>query len=157
MSEIGQSRKLAAILAADVAGYSRLMALDDSTTVRALDECRAVFRERIEHHGGQVIDMAGDNVLAEFSSAVTALQCAMEVQAALQQKNEPLSVEKRMLYRVGINVGEIIAQPDGSIYGDCVNVAARLQSIAEPGGICVSGIVYDQVKSRAGTRLRVSR
>jgi adenylate cyclase len=149
MTETG-SRKLAAILVADVVGYSRLMALDDSTTVRALDECRAIFRGRIEHHGGQVIDMAGDNVLAEFPSAVTALQCAIEVQAALRQKNEPLSARERMLYRVGISVGEIIAQPDGTIYGDCVNIAARLQSVAEVGGICVSGIVYDQLKGRAG-------
>jgi adenylate cyclase len=150
MRESGQSRKLAAILAADAADYSRLMAQDDSTTVQALNERRAVFRERIEHHGGQVIDMAGDNVLAEFPSAVTALQCAMEVQAGLLERNQPLSAAQQMLFRIGINVGEVIAQPDGSIYGDGVNIAARLQSIGEPGGICVSGTVYDQVKNRLG-------
>jgi len=150
MSDVGQSRKLAAILAADVAGYSRLMALDDRTTVQAINESRAVFRERIERHGGLVVDMTGDSVLAEFRSALTAVECAMDVQAALLKRNQPLLAEKRMLFRIGIDIGDIIAQPDGSIYGDAVNIAARLQSIGEPGGICVSSMVYDQVKTRLG-------
>ena len=148
MSEAGPSRKLAAILAADVAGYSRLMALDDSATVRALNESRAVFQERIEQRGGQVIDMVGDSVLAEFRSAVEAMQCAMEVQVTLQESNRQVPAEKRMLFRIGINVGDVIAQQDGTIYGDGVNIAARLESIGEPGGICISGTVYDQVKGR---------
>ena len=148
MSEVGSSRKLAAILAADVAGYSRLMALDDSATVRALNESRAVFQERIEQRGGQVIDMVGDSVLAEFRSAVEAMQCAIEVQVTLQESNRQVPAEKRMLFRIGINVGDVIAQQDGTIYGDGVNIAARLESIGEPGGICVSGTVYDQVKGR---------
>ncbi len=148
MKEAGQSRKLAAILAADVVGYSRLMALDDSGTVQALNESRIVFRERIEHHGGQVIDMAGDSVLAEFRSAVEAVRCAVEVQLALRERNLPLAEEQRMLFRIGVNVGDVIVQPDGAIYGDGVNLAARLESIGEPGGICVSGTVYDQVKGR---------
>lgn len=148
MSEVGPSRKLAAILAADVAGYSRLMALDDSATVRALNESRAVFQERIEQRGGQVIDMVGDSVLAEFRSAVEAMQCAIEVQVTLQESNRQVPAEKRMLFRIGINVGDVIAQQDGTIYGDGVNIAARLESIGEPGGICVSGTVYDQVKGR---------
>ena len=148
MSEAGPSRKLAAILAADVAGYSRLMALDDSATVRALNESRAVFQERIEQRGGQVIDMVGDSVLAEFRSAVEAMQCAIEVQVTLQESNRQVPAEKRMLFRIGINVGDVIAQQDGTIYGDGVNIAARLESIGEPGGICVSGTVYDQVKGR---------
>jgi len=148
MSEVGSSRKLAAILAADVAGYSRLMALDDSATVRALNESRAVFQERIEQRGGQVIDMVGDSVLAEFRSAVEAMQCAIEVQVTLQESNRQVPAEKRMLFRIGINVGDVIAQQDGTIYGDGVNIAARLESIGEAGGICVSGTVYDQVKGR---------
>jgi adenylate cyclase len=148
MSEAGPSRKLAAILAADVAGYSRLMALDDSATVRALNESRAVFQQRIEQRGGQVIDMVGDSVLAEFRSAVEAMQCAMEVQVTLQESNRQVPVERRMLFRIGINVGDVIAQLDGTIYGDGVNIAARLESIGEPGGICISGTVYDQVKGR---------
>ena len=148
MSEAGPSRKLAAILAADVAGYSRLMALDDSATVRALNESRAVFQERIEQRGGQVIDMVGDSVLAEFRSAVEAMQCAIEVQVTLQESNRQVPAEKRMLFRIGINVGDVIAQQDGTIYGDGVNIAARLESIGEAGGICVSGTVYDQVKGR---------
>ena len=148
MSEDGPSRKLAAILAADVAGYSRLMALDDSATVKALNESRAAFLSHIERHAGQVIDMAGDSVLAEFRSAVQAVQCAMEVQTELWESNQPIAAEKRMLFRIGINVGDVIVQQDGSIYGDGVNIAARLQSIGEPGGVCISGTVYDQVKGR---------
>ena len=114
------SRKLAAILAADVAGFSRLMAQDDAATVQALNECRAVFREHIERHGGQVIDMAGDSVLAEFPSALGAVRCAVEVQAALREKNNPLPAERRMLFRLGVNVGDILEQADGTIYGDGV-------------------------------------
>jgi adenylate cyclase len=150
MSDPGHSRKLAAVLVADVAGYSRLMAVDDSTTVHAINACREVFRERIEQHDGQVVDMAGDNVLAEFRSAVQAVTCALDIQAALLVKNQQQPADKQMLFRIGVDVGDIIAQPDGSIYGDAVNIAARLQSIGEPGGLCVSGTVYDHVKSRLG-------
>ena len=108
------------------------MALDDSATVKALNESRAVFQERIEHRGGQVIDMVGDSVLAEFRSAVEAMQCAMEVQVTLQESNRQVPVERRMLFRIGINVGDVIAQRDGTIYGDGVNIAARSESIGEP-------------------------
>jgi adenylate cyclase len=153
MSESAQARRLAAILVADVVGYSRLMGLDDSATVLAINESRAVFRAHIERHAGQIIDMAGDNVLAVFPSALEALHCALEVQGTLLQKNQPLPAEKRMLFRIGINVGDIIAQRDGSIYGDGVNIAARLQTLGEPGGICVAGTVYDQVKGRLGADL----
>jgi len=150
MNTAGQTRKLAAILAADVAGYSRLMALDDAATVQALNEARAVFREHIERHGGHVIDMAGDSVLAEVPSVLEAVRCAVEVQAVLRKRNEPLPEERRMLFRIGINVGDIIEQPDGAIYGDGVNIAARLEAIGEPCGVCLSGTVYDQVKNRIG-------
>jgi adenylate cyclase len=150
MSESAQSRRLAAILVADVVGYSRLMGMDDSATVVAINASRAVFRAHIEQHAGQVIDMAGDNVLAVFPSALEALRCALEVQGTLLQRNKLLPAEKRMLFRIGINVGDIIAQVDGSIYGDGVNIAARLQALGEPGGICVGGTVYDQVKGRIG-------
>jgi adenylate cyclase len=148
MSESAHTRKLAAILAADVAGYSRLMAQDDAGTVRTLEESRAVFRERIEARGGHVIDMAGDSVLAEFPSALEAVHCALEVQKALSDKNAAVLPERRMSFRIGVNVGDILQQPNGTIYGDGVNIAARLESIAESGGITISGTVYDQVKSR---------
>ncbi|MFN0315764.1 MAG: adenylate/guanylate cyclase domain-containing protein [Burkholderiales bacterium] len=148
MTESAPTRKLAAILGADVTGYSRLMAQDDAGTVRALEESRAVFRERIEAHGGSVIDMAGDSVLAQFPSALEAVHCAMEVQKAFAGTNAFVPSEKRMLFRIGLNIGDILQQPDGTIYGDGVNIAARLESIAEPGGITISGAVYDQVKSR---------
>ncbi len=151
MGDTGQTRKLAAILAADVAGYSRLMALDDAGTLQALNESRAVFRECIERHAGHVIDMAGDSVLAEIPSALEAVRCAVEVQAVLRERNQPLPAERRMLFRIGINVGDIIEQADGTIYGDGVNIAARLESIGEPCGVCLSGTVYDQVKNRIGS------
>ncbi len=148
MSDSAHTRKLAAILAADVTGYSRLMAQDDAGTVRMLEESRTVFHKRIDAHGGRVINMAGDSVLAEFPSALEAERCAMEVQTTLSDKNATVPTEKRMLFRIGVNVGDILQQPNGTIYGDGVNIAARLENLADPGGITISGTGYDQVKSR---------
>ena len=145
MTEKTQTRKLAAILAADVAGYSRLMAEDESATVAALNAARAVVRERIEQHGGQLIDTSGDSVLAEFRSVVEAVQCAVEIQETLKERNEPLPADCRMLFRIGVNLGDIIEQDDGTIYGNGVNVAARLEGLAEPGGINISDDAYRQV------------
>ena len=152
MSEPGQTRKLAAILAADVSGYSRLMALNDVATVKNLNEARGVFRAHIERHHGRVIDMVGDSVLAVFPSALEAVQCAVGVQAALREMNAARTPEEQMLFRIGVNVGDVIEQSDGTVYGDGVNIAARLESIGEPGGVCVSGTAFDQVKTRVTVR-----
>lgn len=141
------NRKLAAILAADVAGYSRLMADDEPSTLRALNEFRQLFRERIEAHRGRLIDATGDSVLAEFASAVEAVVCATEIQKDLARRNAQYAEHRRMLFRIGINLGDVIEE-GGSIYGDGVNVAARLQALAEPGNVCISGTVFDQVEGK---------
>jgi adenylate cyclase len=147
MEQRDVQRKLAAILHADVAGYSRLMGEDEESTVRLLQEYRAVASEQIRNHRGRVLDMSGDSVLAEFSSAGEALQCAVELQDELRRRNTRLPEERRVHFRVGINLGDVIV--DGTaIYGDGVNIAARLESLAEPGGICISGTVYDSVGKR---------
>jgi adenylate cyclase len=141
-------RKLAAILAADVAGYSRLMGDDERATVAALNASREIFRAGVSDHDGRVVDTAGDSVLAIFDSVVEAVQCASEVQAALGAKNQDLPDDRRMAFRIGINLGDVIEQDDGTIYGDGVNVAARLESLAEPGGICLSGSAHEQVEGK---------
>jgi adenylate cyclase len=146
-SEEGQ-RKLAAILAADAAGYSRLMAEDDRATVAALKQARAVFRERIDAHGGRLVDTAGDSVLAEFRSDVEAVQCAVEVQEKLAEINAPIPEGRRMLFRIGVNTGDVIEEADGTLYGDGVNVAARLEGLAEPGSINISARVHDDVEGK---------
>ena len=138
-------RKLAAILAADVAGYSRLMADDDRATVRALTAYRTVFAEHIEAHQGRVVDTAGDSILATFDSVVEAVEAAVEVQHALAECNKQLPDHRRMHFRIGVNLGDIIVRDDGTIYGDGVNVAARLESLAEPSGICISEPIYTAV------------
>ncbi len=151
MDAPGGTRKLAAILAADAVGYSRLMAADETATVAALNESRTIFRERIQAHDGRLIDTAGDSVLAEFPSVVEAVQCAMDVQVALVARNAPLDEDRRMPFRIGVNLGDVIEQADGTIYGDGVNIAARLESLAEPSGINVSGAVYDSVHGKIGS------
>jgi adenylate cyclase len=148
MADPEGTRKLEAILAADVAGYSRLMQDDDEATVRTLEAYRAVFREKIQAHYGRVVDMAGDSVLAVFEAATEAVRTAFEIQAVLAERNEALPETRRMRFRIGVNLGEVIERPDGTVYGDGVNVAARLESIGEPGGVTVSGSVFDQVKNR---------
>ncbi len=148
MSDPEGSRKLQAIVAADVAGYSRLMQEDDAATVATLEACRSVFREKIEAGRGRVVDMAGDSVLAVFEAATQAVTAATEIQAEIARRNEAVPEARRMRFRIGVNLGEVIEQPDGTVYGDGVNVAARLESISEPGGLCISGTVHDQVKNR---------
>ena len=145
---MSSQRKLAAILSADAAGYSRLMSDDEAATLRSLNESRDVFRKRIESHGGRLIDTAGDSVLAEFSSAVEAVDAADEIQRELAKRNHQLAGHRRMPFRIGINLGDVIGQEDGTIYGDGVNVAARLQQLADPGGICISGPAFDQVEGK---------
>jgi adenylate cyclase len=139
MADLEGVRKLEAILAADVAGYSRLMQEDDEATVAMLEAYRAVFREKIQARRGRVVDMAGDSVLAVFEAAT---------EAVLAARNETLPEARRMRFRIGVNLGEVIERPDGTVYGDGVNIAARLQSIGEPGGVTVSGTVFDHVKNR---------
>jgi adenylate cyclase len=141
-------RKLAAILAADVVGYSRLMGEDERATVAALNASREVFRARVSEHEGRVVDTAGDSVLATFDSVVEAVQCANEVQTALGNRNKDLPDDRRMAFRIGVNLGDVIEQADGTIYGDGVNVAARLESLAHPGGICLSGSAHEQVEGK---------
>lgn len=147
-TEPGPTERLAAILAADVAGYSRLMRIDERRTVATLDEYREVFRAAISQHGGRVVDMAGDSVLAVFASVGAAVAAATEVQRSLAARNAARDGDERMEFRIGINLGDILEKSDGSIYGDGVNVAARLESLAVPGGINVSGSVYNSVRSK---------
>ncbi len=141
-------RKLAAILSADVAGYSRLMGADEERTVAALDACRAIFKQAIDSHDGVVIDTAGDSVLATFESVVQAVRCSVEVQKTISESNSAIPEDQRMRYRIGVNLGDVIIKSDGTIYGDGVNVAARLESLAEPGGITVSGTIFDHAENK---------
>jgi adenylate cyclase len=137
-------RRLAAIFAADVEGYARLMGLDEVATLRTLSAHRAVMDGLIAQHRGRIVNTAGDSVLAEFPSVVDAVECAVEVQQAIAAANAAEPEDRRMRFRIGINLGDILVK-DGDLFGDGVNVAARLQAIANPGGICVSGTVRDHV------------
>jgi len=140
-------RKLTAILSADVAGYSRLMGEDDDATVRTLTAYREMMSSLIKEHRGRVVDSPGDNLLAEFSSVLNAAECAVEMQRELRQRNAELPEDRRLEYRIGVNLGDVIIEGE-RIYGDGVNIAARLESLADPGGICISGSVYNQVRKR---------
>ena len=141
-------RRLAAILAADVAGYSRLIEADEEGTLGRLKALRAeVIDPKIAHHQGRIVKTTGDGLLVEFASVVDALRCAAEVQAALAEGNAALPQDRRIDFRIGINMGDIVVE-DGDIFGDGVNVAARLEGLAEPGGICVSARVQEESASR---------
>src|SRR5258705_12420943 len=140
-------RRLAAIVAADVAGYSRLMGLDEVGTARTLRELRVVSDALVAKHGGRLVKTTGDGVLLEFPSVVDAVECAVAVQAVMAQRNEGIAQDRRMLFRIGINLGDILIDGD-DILGDGVNIAARLEGIAQPGGICVSASAYDQVRGK---------
>jgi adenylate cyclase len=146
-AEEGQ-RKIAAILAADVAGYSRLMSDDERATVRTLTEYRDIFTGLVEARQGRIVDTAGDSVLATFDSVVEAVEAAVEVQRELAERNEKLPDHRRMHFRIGVNLGDIIVRDDGTIYGDGVNVAARLEGLAEPDGVVVSDDAYRQVRDK---------
>ena len=138
-------RRLAAILAADVAGYSRLMGMDEEGTLAQLKRHRKTLVDpKIEEHRGRIVKTTGDGMLVEFASVVDAVRCAVEVQRGMSERNAGASVEKRIEFRVGINLGDIIIDDD-DIYGDGVNIAARLESIAEPGGICISRQARDHL------------
>jgi adenylate cyclase len=144
-------RRLAGILSADAAGYSRLMAGDEAGTVRLLAESRELMRDRVARRGGRVVDAPGDNLLAEFPSVVDAVACAAEIQRELGRRASDLPPERRLLFRIGVNLGDVLVEGD-RIYGDGVNVAARLEGLAEPGGICVSGGAFDQVEGKLPLR-----
>jgi len=141
-------QRLATILVADVAGYSRLMGSDECGTVASLDSARTVFRREVDAHRGRVVDMAGDSVLAVFDSAAGAVDCALTVQHTLGDAARKLPENCRMLFRIGIHLGDVMEKDDGTVYGDGVNIAARLEGLAEPGGIAVSESVLGVVKRR---------
>ncbi len=147
MSPDRVERKLSAILSADVKGYSRLMSYDEEATIRTLAAYRSVMADLIEEHRGRVVDTPGDNLLAEFPSVVDAVQSAVEVQKELKIRNAELPGHRRMEFRIGINLGDVIVEGE-RIYGDGVNIAARLEGLADPGGVCISGTVYEQVENK---------
>ena len=145
MAEARVEPRLAAILAADIAGYSRLMGADEVGTLKGLTERRAILDGIIGDHRGRIANTAGDSVLAEFGSAVDAVQCAVEAQTALAEANSALAPDRRILFRIGIHIGDVMIRA-GDLFGDDVNIAARLQTLAHPGAVCISGATHDQVR-----------
>jgi adenylate cyclase len=135
---------LAAILAADIAGYSALMGADEEGTVRNLKAHQAIILPMIGEHGGRIIDTAGDGILAEFASVLGAVKCALAIQKTMAERNAAIDSAKRMQFRIGVNQGDVVVD-DTRVYGDGVNVAARIESIGEPGGVCISGKVHDEI------------
>ena len=140
-------RKLTTILSADVKGYSRLMGEDEEWTLRTLNNYKGLIRNLVGEHRGRVVASPGDNVLAEFASVVDAVECAVEIQQVLRAKNALLPETRKMEFRIGINLGDVIEEED-SIYGDGVNIAARLEALAEPGGICISESAFQQIENK---------
>jgi TolB-like protein/class 3 adenylate cyclase len=140
-------RRLAAILAADIAGYSRLMHADEAATVRDLKAHQSAILPLIGRHGGRIIDTAGDGIMAEFPSVIGATECAVEIQSVMAERNQGVLESRRMLFRIGINLGDVI-HDESRIYGDGINIAARLEALAEPGGVLVSSTVHDQVRGK---------
>ena len=140
-------RKLAAILSADVKGYSRLMGEDEEGTIRTLKAYMEVINGFIQQHRGRVVATGGDSVLAEFASVVDAVRCAVGIQEELKERNKDVAENRRMEFRIGVNLGDVVEEGD-TILGDGVNIAARVQSLAEAGGICITGTAYDQIKNK---------
>ncbi len=141
-------QRLAAILAADAVGYSRLMSLDERATVAALDASRSVFHTQTAANHVRVVDTAGDSVLAVFETAAGALNAALQIQAELAEVHKDIPIERRMLFRVGVHMGDVMEKTDGSVYGDGVNISARLQALAEPGQIIVSDAIHGAVRGK---------
>src|SRR5258708_28563149 len=139
------SRRLVAVFAADVEGYSRLMGADEVGTLKGLTERRAILDRHIANHRGRIANTAGDSVLAEFGSAVDAVQCAAGAQTALAEANASLAPDRRISFRIGIHIGDVMVRA-GDLFGDGVNIAARLQTLANPETVCISGATYDQVR-----------
>ena len=142
-------RKLSAILSADVKGYSRLMRADEDETVRTITAYRRAIAKLVVQYRGRVVDSPGDNLLAEFGSGLDAVNCAVEIQRELAERNEELSAERQMEFRIGVNLGDVIQEGE-RIYGDGVNIAARVEGLVEGGGICISGTVYDSIEGKLG-------
>jgi adenylate cyclase len=140
-------RKLTAILSADVKGYSRLMGEDEAGTIRTLNAHKEVMADLVQQYHGRIVDAPGDNLLAEFGSVVDVVRCAVEIQKELKTRNAELSENRRMEFRIGINLGDVVEE-EGKLFGDGVNIAARLESLSEAGGICISGTAFDQVKNK---------
>jgi class 3 adenylate cyclase len=140
-------RKLVAILAADVEGYSRMMEIDEEGTLATLSAHRSITDELIAGHGGRIFNTAGDSVLAEFASVFSAVECAIDIQREVARANQPIDEPKRLRFRIGINVGDVMVK-DGDIFGDGVNIAARLEGLAKPGGICISRGVRDHIRHK---------
>jgi adenylate cyclase len=151
MTEEGLKRKLTAILSADVEGYSRLMAEDEVATVRTLTAYRAEMTTLVYRHNGRVVDFVGDNMLTEYPSVIDAMECAVTIQRALEHHNAKLTPERRMDFRLGLHLGDVMVD-EARIYGDGVNIAARLEGLAEPGGICISDVVYKQIHNKLDLR-----
>jgi len=147
MPQEGFKRKLSAILSADVEGYSRLMDDDDEATIETLTHYRTLFSDLIKQYSGRIVDSPGDNILAEFTSVVDAVKCTVEIQRELAERNSQLPEKRQMRFRIGINLGDIIEE-ESRIYGDGVNIAARIEALAEAGGICISRNVFEQVKNK---------
>jgi class 3 adenylate cyclase len=148
-------RRLTCILAADAVGYSKHMGQDEEGTIRVLAAHRAVIDGIIAFHQGRIVSPAGDSVLAEFSSAVEAVRCAVEIQDALKTRNDSLPDHRQLHFRVGVNLGDVVVKNE-DLLGDGVNVAARLETMAEPGGICISSSVYDQITGSSTWASRTS-
>jgi adenylate cyclase len=149
MADKGFKRKLAAILSADVKGYSRLMERDELKTIRTLTAYRSAISDLVQQYRGRVVDTPGDNMLAEFISVVDSVNCAVEIQRVLAKRNNELPDDRRMQFRIGVNLGDVVEE-ECRIYGDGVNIAARVERMAEPGGIAVSGSAYDQISNKLG-------
>ena len=147
MTKNGLKRKLTAILSADVEGYSRLMGNDEASTIHTLTAYKEAMTALIKQHRGRVVDAPGDNLLAEFASVVDAVKCAVEIQRELAERNEELPEERKMVFRIGVNLGDVVEEKD-RIYGDGVNIAARLESICEGGGVCISGTAFEHVENK---------
>ena len=150
MADEGIKRKLTAVLNADVEGYTRLMGQDEVYTIRTLKAHRELISDFVRQYKGRVIDTPGDNVMAAFESVSNAVNCAAETQRDLAERNAEIPSARMLQWRIGISLGDVIEEDNGNIYGDEVNIAERVQGFAEAGGICVSGSVYDRVKSKLG-------
>jgi len=140
-------RQLKAILSADVKNYSRLMTEDELWTIKTINRFRGLISSHVQRYSGRVVDSPGDNILAEFGSVVNAVECAMAIQEDLGVRNNLLPENRRMEYRIGVNLGDVVIER-GRIYGDGVNIAARIENLSDPGGISISGTVYDQIENR---------
>ena len=147
MTQEGFNRKLTAIVSADVVGYSRLMRDDEDSTIRTLTNYRSAMSNLIQKFRGRVVDATGDNLLAEFTSVVDAVNCAVEIQRELAERNAELPEERKMEFRIGVNLGDVVEE-EGRIYGDGVNIAARIEGMTEAGGVCLSGTVYDSIENK---------